>query len=319
MQPEIMPMNRYKALEDYIRDVLLPEVTARIQSWEQAEQFHNKLAVPSRLSLVTLTGWLLSYPINYVLPGHGRRYSSGTCGSAGCSPRYEGNMSQFPSLQSNILQSPDPFLSVDPDEEEDEDQDNGRNVLANQALVVTRVQLEPNERVDGLQEHCLLSFSYPAELAERLQDKTSPAPSSPLTPTVNALQISTDENGAGSSSVSSFRLPSALSSTASLHSNMSSASLSSLASATTTSNSMPRTKMDDDTTGSMLEDPQQLSPRLPSSESFDKNRPLPFSNPDICAAGRSFLTTLHARFHKQSLWKTWQVGQQTVTLPVVAM
>jgi len=312
-------MNRYKALEDYIRDVLLPEVEARILSWELAEQFHNKLAVPSRLSLVTLSGWLLSYPINYVLPGHGRRYSSGTCGSTGCSPKDERNMSKFPPLPSELwLQSQEQPLSVDPDEEEDEDQDNGRNVLANQALVVTRVQLEPNERVDGLQEHCLLSFSYPAELAERLQDKTSPAPSSPLTPTVNALNISNDENGAGSSSVSTFRLPSALSSTTSLHSNMSSASLSSLASETTTSNSMPRTKMEEETMAVVAED-QKLSPRLPSSESFDRNRPLPFSNPDISAAGRSFLTMLHARFQKQSLWKTWQVGQQTVTLPVVAM
>ncbi|KAG0051020.1 hypothetical protein BGZ83_004209 [Gryganskiella cystojenkinii] len=331
-QPEIMPMNRYKALEDYIRDVLLPEVENRIQSWEQAEQHHKKLAVPSRLSLVTLTGWLLSYPINYVLPGHGRRYSSGTCGNrkSESSGSVTSNGSLYfsnpsvaddiktthflshgdfqPRSQSPILQE-EPF-SIDPDEEEDEDQDNGRNVLANQALVVTRVQLEPSDGVDGLQEHCMLSFSYPSELAERLADKATPSPPSPLTPTVAAVSM-TDENGENSPSVSSFRLPSALSSTISLHSNASTASTTSLSSIP------PKTTKTEDDLPSL--DPMQLSPQLPDSESFDKNRPLPFSNPDISAAGRSFLAQLHARFQKQSLWKTWQVGQTTVTLPVVAM
>ncbi|KAK3830289.1 MAG: hypothetical protein J3R72DRAFT_478895 [Linnemannia gamsii] len=46
---------------------------------------------------------------------------------------------------------------------------------------------------------------------------------------------------------------------------------------------------------------------------------LPPSHPDICAAGRSLLEIMHLRFQRQGVWKTWQVGQQTVTLPVVAL
>ncbi|KAF8941061.1 hypothetical protein BGZ58_002875 [Dissophora ornata] len=241
-QPEIMPANRYKALEDYVHDVLLPEIQYRIKSWDQAEQSYRPLAVPDRLSLVTLSGWLLSYPINYVLPGHGRRYSSGSASSE---------------AQCN-------------EDEEDEEQDNGRNALANQELVVTRVHLQPSENVDGLRDHCLLSFSYPAELAERYMDRSSPTPPSPLSPEVErdeyrfdtAASAGTEASGNGDSG---------------------------------------------------------LSPRLPCSESFDQNRPLPFNNADICAAGRAFLTQLHSRFQKQSIWKAWEVGQQSVVLPVVAM
>jgi hypothetical protein len=36
-------------------------------------------------------------------------------------------------------------------------------------------------------------------------------------------------------------------------------------------------------------------------------------------AGRSLLQVLHSRFLRQDVWKTWEVGQQTVTLPVVAL
>ncbi|KAF9183993.1 hypothetical protein BGZ51_003655, partial [Haplosporangium sp. Z 767] len=272
-QPEIMPGNRYKALEDYIRDVLLPDVQSRIQNWDRAEQTYRPLAVPNRLSLVTLTGWLLSYPINYVLPGHGRRYSSG-----GCSRPTPGRGS---STDSDVVPSYE--------DEEDEDQDNGRNALANQALVVTRVQLEPSEKIEGLREHVLLSFSYPSDLAERCMDRSTPSPPSPLSPVVERDGYQFDTASASASA---------------------SVSTTSLASTATSSSSSDRNFVKGD--GS-------LSPQLPSSGSFDQNRPLPFSNPDIGAAGRSFLTQLHNRFQKQSLWKTWQVGQQTVVLPVVAM
>ncbi|KAG0295229.1 hypothetical protein BGZ98_001472 [Dissophora globulifera] len=234
-QPEIMPANRYKALEDYVRYVLLPDVQYRIKSWDQAEQCYKPLAVPNRLSLVTLTGWLLSYPINYVLPGHGRRYSSG-------SGDREGRCNE---------------------DEEDEDQDDGRNALANQELVVTRVNLQPSKNVDGLREHCLLSFSYPAELAERSMNRSSEAPPSPLSPQVE------------------------------------------------------RSEYQFETTADATAKP--MSARLARSESYDHNRPLPFNNPDIGAAGRSFLAQLHSRFQKQTIWKAWEVGQQTVVLPVVAM
>ncbi|KAF9136634.1 hypothetical protein BG015_003065 [Linnemannia schmuckeri] len=251
-QPEIMPANRYKALEDYIRNILLVDVQHRIQNWDQAEYCYQPLTVPDRLSLVTLTGWLLSYPINYVLPGHGRRYSSGSTDSNSTSP-----------TQYN-------------EDEEDDEQDNGRNALANQVLVVTRVHLEPNVEIEGLQEHCLLSFSYPSELAERCMDHNTPPPSSPLSPAVERGEYDF-----------------------------------------TTSASVDEKKP---TRSTPFENGNiELSPRLPSSESFDQDRPLPFSNPDICAAGRSFLTQLHSRFLKQTIWKGWQVGQQNVVLPVVAM
>ncbi|KAG0203404.1 hypothetical protein BGX28_004294 [Mortierella sp. GBA30] len=254
-QPEIMPENRYTALEDYIRQILMPDVQYRIQHWDQAERTYQALVVPDRLSLVTLTGWLLSYPINYVLPGHGRRFSSG--GATGSNGAY--------------------FCD---EAEEDEEQDNGRNALANQVLVVTKVLLEPNEKIEGLREHCLLSFSYPSELAERCMDRSTPTPPSPLTPVAERDEYRFED--AGSSTISA-------------------------------TSPAPTIVNDANTVNN------GLSPRLPSSESFDENRPLPFSNPDICAAGRSFLTQLHSRFQKQGIWRTWQVGQQNVVLPVVAM
>ncbi|KAI1321049.1 hypothetical protein EDD11_008630 [Mortierella claussenii] len=263
-QPEIMPSNRYRALENYIRDVLLPEVQYRIKSWDQAEQCYSFLAVPDRLSLVTLTGWLLSYPINYVLPGHGRRYSSGGGGS----------------ISGIDLSESEEMCDEDA---EDEEQDNGRNALANQALVVTRIHLQPNAAVEGLSAHCLLSFSYPAELAERCMDRSSSTPPSPLSPEVEKNEYRFETSTSDESPTS-----------------------------TLISNSRQRRRKHEN--GDI-----NLSPRLPSSDSFDHNRPLPFSNPDICAAGRSFLTELHSRFQKQSIWKAWEVGQQTVVLPVVAM
>ncbi|KAF9580702.1 hypothetical protein BGW38_002534, partial [Lunasporangiospora selenospora] len=244
--PEIMPNNRYLALENYIRNVLLPNIQLRIKSWDQAEQQYPPLAVPNHLSLVALTGWLLSYPISYVLPGPGQKFGSRDTDSRN-GQSYNG-MDQ------------DDYDDVDTEDY----QDSGRNSLANQTLVVTRVHLEPSMRIEGMTEHCLLSFSYPEELAERLSDGRPPSPSSPLTPTEDDV--------------------------------------------------MP---------GEFPEDPSAFqrsqSPKLPNSDSFDANRPLPFRNPDICAAGRSFLTQLHARFQNQDIWKTWKVGQQTVVLPVVAM
>jgi len=235
-----VPTNRYKPLEDYIRDILLPEVQHRVKSWDQAERSYKPLTAPDKLSLVTLTGWLLSYPINYVLPRHGRRCRDGNTESDDC------------------------------EDEENEEQDSGRNALANEELVVTRVKLQPSDWIDGLGEHCLLSFSYPSELAERCTDRSSPTPPSPLSPAMEKDEYK-------------FEAGRPLES------------------------------------GSESEDCDILSPRLPTSESFDRNRPLPFRNPDICEAGRSFLIQLHNRFQKQNIWKSWEVGQQTVVLPVVAM
>jgi hypothetical protein len=185
----------------------------------------------------------LSYPISYVLPSHGHRR-------------------RFESTDSDHC-----------DEDEDAEEDNGRNALANEELVITRVNLQPSEWIDGLREHCLLSFSYPSELAERSKDRTTPTatPPSPLSPAVEKGEYKFEADSRPAES------------------------------------------------GSESEDSDAMSPRLPTSESFDRNRPLPFRNPDICAAGRSFLTQLHNRFQKQTIWKGWEVGQQTVVLPVVAM
>lgn len=253
--------------------------------------------MPHRLSIVTLTGWLLSYPINYVLPGHGRRYSSGTCSSSGAL-----------TYNSIILDE----CTQNCDDEEDEEQDDGRNALADQALVITSVRLGPNEQISELREHCFLSFSYPAELAERCGpcDSVSSVSSSTSSPLVLPLQLGsgmnsndqgeeflltpttpTPEQGQGMDRKMGTGMP------------------------TPPSNTSPPSMSKSQHRSS----PSELSPRLPSSEYFDMNRPLPFSNPDICAAGRSFLTVLHSRFQQQQIWKTWQVGQQSVTLPVVAM
>ncbi|KAG0031124.1 hypothetical protein BGZ81_001727 [Podila clonocystis] len=296
-QPEIMPANRYKALEDYIRHVLLPNIQYRIQTWDLAEQSYEPLEVPHRLSIVTLSGWLLSYPINYVLPGHGRRYSSGTCSSSSALTYNSINLDE---------------CNQNCDDEEDEEQDNGRNALADQALVITSVRLGPNEQISELREHCFLSFSYPAELAERCGSCESVASvsSSTSSPLASPLQLGSRRN---SDDQGEEFLLTPTTPTPEQNQDMD-RRMGRMGIPTPPSNISSPSKSQQRSSQS-----SDLSPRLPSSEHFDVNRPLPFSNPDICAAGRSFLTVLHARFQQQQIWKTWQVGQQSVTLPVVAM
>ncbi|KAF9897847.1 hypothetical protein BX616_004887, partial [Lobosporangium transversale] len=303
-QPEIMPCNRYRALEDYVRDVLLPEIERRIKSWDQAEQSYQPLIVPNKLSLVTLTGWLLSYPVNYVLPGLGRRYSSGAGRRVGTADS-DSDSEEF---------------NDDGAEDEDEDQDNGRNALANQVLVVTRVNLQPNPEVEGLSHHCLLSFSYPSELAERFVDRSSPTPPSPLSPEVEKdeyqFESSSESLPTPSPSSSSFSMSSATSTTTTAATTASSTSVEEKEGEG--SNAQEENEDEPSSSSSSCSSSMPLSRSL-CSDTFDHNRPLPFRNPDIYAAGRSFLTQLHNRFQKQNIWKSWEVGQQSVVLPVVAM
>ncbi|KAF9539083.1 hypothetical protein EC957_005823 [Mortierella hygrophila] len=105
-QPKILPGRRYEPLDNYLKKYLLPDLEMRIRCWDQAELCFLPLPVPDRandgdtamttatvdttpatseltpctetimtdddtglgLSMVTLSGWLLGYPVNYVLP-----------------------------------------------------------------------------------------------------------------------------------------------------------------------------------------------------------------------------------------------------------
>ncbi|KAG0285705.1 hypothetical protein BGZ96_010101 [Linnemannia gamsii] len=66
------------------------------------------------------------------------------------------------------------------------------------------------------------------------------------------------------------------------------------------------------------QEPNSRRSQEKKSEEED-HEPLPQGHPEICAAGRSMLLVLHSRFQRQAIWSTWQIGQQTVTLPVVAL
>ncbi|KAG9071606.1 hypothetical protein KI688_005819 [Linnemannia hyalina] len=105
-QPEILPGRRYEPLDNYLKKHLIPDLEMRIRCWDQAELRFLPLPVPDHtndgdtatttatvdttpatseltpctattatdddtglgLSMVTLSGWLLGYPVNYVLP-----------------------------------------------------------------------------------------------------------------------------------------------------------------------------------------------------------------------------------------------------------
>ncbi|KAG0209671.1 hypothetical protein BGX33_005395 [Mortierella sp. NVP41] len=93
-QPEILEGSRYEPLDKYLRRHLLPDLQMRIQCWDQAEMCYRPLPTPDQVSattsetetaavaatgdddddldedfsMVTLSGWLKGYPVNYVLP-----------------------------------------------------------------------------------------------------------------------------------------------------------------------------------------------------------------------------------------------------------
>ncbi|KAF9300680.1 hypothetical protein BGZ74_007626 [Mortierella antarctica] len=318
-KPEVMPNNRYRALEDYIRQVLLPEVRHRIESWNEAEVTSKQLPLPNKkeLSLVTLTGWMLSYPVNYVLPCNATR-------------RYQRWLAYQQQQQQSTTDADGHDNGYDSDTEEqdedntreddeDDDEDSGRNCLANQVLVVTRIHLEPNSEVEGLHSHCLLSFSYPAELAERWVDPSALGPESPLSPAKPQRERDVEAQGL---------VP---------EDQISLGGIDKYDSDHEPSHQEEQGEQDQDQEAQPEYEPmpgayepclgtnkiRTTAPiparRLPRSSTFRSDKQLPFSNPDICAAGRTFLGQFHTRFQKQTIWQSWEVGQESVTLPVVAM
>ncbi|KAG0233618.1 hypothetical protein BGX31_004791 [Mortierella sp. GBA43] len=332
-QPEVMPKNRYRALDNYIMVEMLPEIQDRIECWSQAERTSRSLPAPSNVSMVTLTGWLLGYPVVYVLPLGGteqKRLARLALEAAQRKRFQEKPQWSFPGQYIEDKDRPNEVYGHD-DEDEDEDVDEsedeetgyGRNCLANQSLVVTKVHLEPSKKVEGLRGHCLLSFSYPLELAERWMDRSKESPDSPCTPLVSSpVETQRDEEhdlyddgddefvdasdldameSERDSSPTSVRIPD--------H------GASSFSSPPVTPSTLPSLSSRSGKNGKGL----HLSSHAQSSCISDRERVSPFNNPDIHAAGRSFLHLLHTRFQNQTIWKTWQVGQQSETPPAVVM
>ncbi|KAG0309310.1 hypothetical protein BGZ98_003678 [Dissophora globulifera] len=366
--PEIVPKNRCEALEYYLRTILLPEMEHRIGHWTDAEYCNLPLPLPKTTTLVTVSGWLLNYPVIYVVPRK-------------C--HLEAARRLQPQSFPEEGEAGDESRSCFGYDDDIDDGDCGRNCLANQMLTVTKVQLEPNEEVEGLMDHVLLSFSYPSALAEMLMDRSS-SPTSPLGEDrengvdyigsrdgedddddendefVDAMDIDDTEmteqniqqNGGYEQkpieppdcmprSVPERPYGASFGSSRSVISDMSEYYDSYSEPQPQANDGGPRRPSDVGTdrawtraagdSVSMLISPSlaeqaQMHDRTfkdhPTSKCFTdvpKIAPPIVRNPDICAAGRSFLHQLHLRFQKQRMWKAWEVGQQTVTLPVVAI
>ncbi|KAG0206217.1 hypothetical protein BGX28_002313 [Mortierella sp. GBA30] len=315
-QPEIIPGNRYKPLEEYIRDTLLPEIKFRIDTWNEAERCNRPLDIPATLSLVTLVGWLSSYPVNYVHP-----------------TRLKTERNQDEAASESSLGKESSKASGDMGEDDDDDQDSGRNCLANQLLVLTSVQLEPSETVDGLKDHLMMRFSYPSELAEKFMDRSLLSPESPCSPQQAPSPVvedrddvpfrinqgeedveeeDDDEDEFVDASDAEFTEPDA-------EQDADLGQLNTQEIPVSIGGMKPSPLKDSVLATAAVSAVRGHPRRLPSSASYDKDRPLPFNNPDILAAGRSFLHQLHTRFQKQSVWKAWEVGQEKVIFPVVAI
>ncbi|KAG0305328.1 hypothetical protein BGZ97_001148, partial [Linnemannia gamsii] len=236
-EPEILPGRRYEPLDKYLRKHLLPYLETRVQCWDQAELHYLPLPAPDcigddgddtamapvesattaaepttyseietqdatagGLSMVTLSGWLLGYPVNYVIPTIARmmarkkvakalkkrerihyqqRQQQGddqvlqtatvSHDSTDCSTCIDdGNMNDdgggFGEHRQGG-QSSHPAQDEEDDEDEEEE-DSSHNSLANRQLILTQINLSANEDVHGLQDYCLLSFSYPASILD---------------------------------------------------------------------------------------------------------------------------------------------------------
>jgi hypothetical protein len=330
--------------------------------------------------MITLTGWLLGYPVVYVFPlksASRKRSTQLRLDAAGREDWFQ---------EQKQWDVPGEYLD-DETEPEDNDDDSSLNCLANQILVVTKVHLEPSSKVEGLSNHCLTSFSYPFELAERWIDRTKVSPQSPcITPLMphSPTNDHRDKRDEGVEEESSYNhgsddiadasdleyppspetlllnvKPAPMTSEVvhTLDGNMDSIVSASLPPNPSHpySQSQPQgfsgrrlhetsfissPSPSSRSTPSSMSSPQLLTPSrapllkrrmrkgekrlypvgyLQSPSDIDKGQMTPFNNPDIHAAGRSFLHQLHIRFQNQTIWKTWQVGQQPITLSVVHM
>ncbi|KAH7056193.1 hypothetical protein BKA57DRAFT_531889 [Linnemannia elongata] len=517
-QPEILPGRRYEPLDNYLKKHLLPDLEMRIQCWDQAELCHLPLPAPDHindsdttmraatvdrtpatselipytettavdddpaglgLSMVTLSGWLLGYPVNYVLPTTASmmarkraaralklqerallrqqrlaakllrhqqqqqyiqqqgmdedqvlptttvRHDSTDCNT--CVD--DGNMSDDEGDSDNKYDQ----RGQSPIEEEDDDEeevDSSHNSLANRLLVLTEVNLTANEDIEGLEDCCLFSFSYPSAILNRQSLATTGAavpslggqlPTTPVSPpwfTGTSINPSADQEmnpfetsllSSNTAQSYSTTMPGALPPTPpaalavvpsivplqkssylappSMNQHRKESQHCRESSSIHPFDTAPDTSSSDDPSSSSSSSPyidrhhrntasvrdrsrsrsrgrsqsqsrRRSSNLVPSSSDIDQYRlhrseeplyhqqqqhqhrhlhhqhhneevsktrieenhePLPQGHPEICAAGRSMLQVLHSRFQQQGVWKTWEVGQQTVTLPVVAL
>ncbi|KAF9434115.1 hypothetical protein BGZ76_008530 [Entomortierella beljakovae] len=141
-KPEIIPGNQYPLLKEYIQDVLKPEIESRVINWQRTDYYRKSLPMPENLNMVTVSGWIVGNPVLYIIPHSDQQQSK-----------------RRPSCSAGA--------GADNIKEEDEEcHECGRNCLANQDLIITRIHLAPKRKFKGLSDHCLMSFSYPAGLSE---------------------------------------------------------------------------------------------------------------------------------------------------------
>ncbi|KAF9324045.1 hypothetical protein BGZ91_003194 [Linnemannia elongata] len=480
-QPEILPGRRYEPLDNYLKKHLLPDLEMRIQWWDQAELCHLPLPAPDHindsdttitaatvdrtpatseltpytettaadndpaglgLSMVTLSGWLLGYPVNYVLPttaimmarkraARALKLQELRHDSTDCSTCVDdGNMSDDEGDSDNKYDQRGQSPIEEEDDDEEEEVDSSHNSLANRLLVLTEVNLTANEDIEGLEDCCLFSFSYPSATLNRQSLATTGAavpslggqlPTTPVSPpwfSGTSINPSADQEmnpfetsllSSNTAQSYSTTMPGALPPTPpaalavvpsivplqkssylappSMNQHRKESQHCRESSSIHPFDTAPNTSSSDDPSSSSSSSPyndrhhrntasvrdrsrsrsrgrsqsrRRSSNLVPSSSDIDQYRlhrseeplyhqqqqhqhqhrhlhhqhhneevsetrieenhePLPQGHPEICVAGRSMLQVLHSRFQRQSVWKTWEVGQQTVTLPVVAL
>ncbi|KAF9399837.1 hypothetical protein BGX21_005551 [Mortierella sp. AD011] len=348
-KPEIIPGNRCLLLEEYVRDILKPEIESRVTSWRRSDFRRKRLPAPSKISNVTLTEWLLSYPIIYVLPKTDAKVPK----QQQQQERYPGS---FPYETDNRKYERGDGGGDSDDEEEDDEDACGRNCLANRDLVVTNVRLEPNKDFEGLTDHSFISFSYPAHLAEFCQTiEFPPKPSERTRGGIigDGLDDDDDDVFVDASDVEhqsrsgSLDIPTPKKSLEpdcspdSVHLSQNNPSVYP-SDPYETHHYQPQPQSNSRATRRILsEEPysllirEQLSalkeklrllktvehasiPVSDSSNHVESEFTFPKSE-DVFTAGRSFLLQMHHRFKRQRVFKTWEVDQQTVNLPVVGL
>ncbi|KAF9106098.1 hypothetical protein BGX27_009321 [Mortierella sp. AM989] len=333
-KPEIMPGNRCPLLEDYVREVLKPEVESRVISWQREGFRRTLLPAPTTISTFTFSGWLLSYPVTYVLPMMACHKSP----SKALSQQELGN-----------------------DSDDEDENACGRNCLANCELIITNVQLEPSTSVKDLKDHCLMSFSYPLLLSEFCTNATeSLCKSLASGGRINDDHDHDDDDDgddndvfvdasdveyrsrSGSAATSIASNPIAPCPAADVEpgcisdSTLPKSSKSSTDQFKTEQDYQPQPQSNSGPTGRSLsrdsihqqsealkaKQSKVMDPELPKVSNYygrvGSILPVP-THEDVFTAGRSFLQQMHNRFQNQNVWKAWEVGQQTVCLPVVGL